>query len=291
MGSELIDREIVINAGGVRIASRDPITGGRQPMLRVAVRIEKTLQKDPNTAEVTIWNLSQDTRTRLQEKGILTEIEAGYFGDTSVIFTGDLDYGSTTRQGADWVTTFQSSDGGRSYRNSRINLSFDAGTALKDVLKTAAESIGVGLGNVVEQLEQGAPRSTATEYVKGLVMSGPAAQQFDKIVKRGGWNWGIQDGQLQLTRPGQAINPAEAIVLRQGTGLIGSPERGEKGIVRATSLLQPELQPGKKVQILAGENRVTGAFEIDGFFRIEKLKITADTAAQEWYSEIEARPL
>lgn len=291
MGIELIDREIVINAGGLRIASRDQTFGARKPILRTAFRIEKTNQKEPNTAEITIWNLNRDSRSRLQEKGILTEIEAGYFGNTSLIFKGDLDYGSTTRQGPDWVTTLQTTDGGRAYREARINLSFDAGTALSDVLKTAAESLGVGLGNVDEKLAEGAPRSSAAEYVKGLVLSGSASQEFSKIVRRAGFNWGIQDGQIQLTRPGQAINPLEAIVLKQGTGLIGSPERGEDGIVRATSLLQPELLPGKKVEIQSGEDPITGQFEIDGFYRIDKLKATGDTGSQDWYSEIEAKPL
>lgn len=286
--SELIDREIVINAGGLRIASRD-LDGAAKPILRVSFRIERQLQKEPNSLELTIWNLAKESRNRLQEKGITTEIEAGYFGNTSVVFKGSLEYGATTRQGPDWVTTLQSSDGGPQFRGSRLNLSFDAGTTLTDALKTAAEAIGVGLGNVQQAINEGAPRSSAVQYVKGLVLSGPAAQQFDKIAKRGGWDWSIQDGQIQLTKPGGVINPNEAILLTQGTGLIGTPERGEKGIVTARSLLQPELLPGKRTEIRAGRNGDT--FEIDGFYRIDKVKIVGDTGGQEWYSEIEARPL
>lgn len=286
---ELRDREIAITAGTIRIASRSVATGANKPILRVSIKIEKTLQKEPNAAEVTIWNLSKGTRAALQKKGIPTEIEAGYFNATSLIFKGDLDYGSTTRQGSDWVTVLQATDSGTKYRSSRINISFDAGSVLTDVLKTAAEAIGVGLGNVAEAAAEGAPRGTALEYVKGLVLSGKASEQFDKIVKRAGWEWSIQDGQIQITKPGQPLDPDEVISLQQGTGLIGSPERGEKGIVKARSLLQPQLLPGHRVEIKAGDRG--GKPEIDGFYRIEKLSITGDTGGKDWYSDIEARPL
>jgi len=286
--TDLIDREVLINAGGLRIASRSK-SGRGKPILRVSFKITKTLQKEPNVAEVTIWNLAQDSRSALQEKGILTEIEAGYFDNTSLIFKGDLDYGATTRDGADWITTLQSSDGSRQYRSSRINLSFDKGTAMGDALRTAAEAMGLGLGNITDELGKGLPRESATEFVKGLVLSGRAPEQFDKIVKRAGFNWSIQDGQVQITRAGGVVNPNEVIVLQPGSGLIGSPERGEDGIVKATALLQPELLPGKKVQIRAVKR--DDKFEVDGFYRIEKLDIVGDTGGGEWYSIIEAKPL
>jgi hypothetical protein len=286
--TELYYREVIINAGGLRIASRTA-SGSRKPNLRVSFAIERDLQSKPNNAELTIFNLSKDSRARLQEKGILTTIEAGYFGNTSIIFKGDLDYGSTTRQGSDWVTVMQATDGGKQYRKARINVSFDAGTQINDVLRTAAQAIGVGLGNLEDEIGKGNPRNVA-QYVKGLVLSGNAAEQFKKIANRAGFGFSIQDNQIQLTRPGQVINPTEAIVLKNGTGLIGSPEKGENGIMNVTSLLQPELLPGKKVQIQSGK-LATGQFEIDGFFRVEKVQMVGDTMAQEWYSRLEVKPL
>ncbi len=291
MPQPLIDREIILNLGGLRIASRDEATGERKPLLRVQFRVERNLQKEPNSAEVSIFNLAKSSRAAVQEKGIATEIEAGYFGSTSLIFKGDLDYGSTSRAPPDWITTLQSTDGGIKYRSSRVNLSFDAGTAVGDVLKLAAETLGLGLGNVRTEVDKGLPRNTAIEYVKGLVLSGQASNQFNKIVRRAGFEWSIQDGQIQLTRPGQVLDPNEAIVLSRGTGLLGSPEQGEKGLIRARSLLQPELLPGKRVQIRAGAVDEAGTPEIDGFFRIEKTVFSGDTWGNDWFSEIEARPI
>ena len=290
MPQPLFDREIVLDIGTRRIASRDRATGERKPVLRVQFKIERTLQPEPNTADVSIFNLAKESRSAIQEKGIPTEIEAGYFGNTSLIFKGDLDYGSTVRTGTDWVTTFQATDGGKKYRSARINLPFDAGTRIGDVLKTAADSLGLGLGNVAAEISKGIPRG-ALQYVKGLVLSGQGSKEFSKIVKRAGFEWSIQDGQIQLTRPGQVLDPNEAIVLNQSTGLIGSPEQGEKGLLKARSLLQPDLQPGKRVQIQAGPRDASGTPEIDAFFRVEKTIFSGDTWGGDWYSDIEARPV
>lgn len=286
--SELFDREVSINVAGLQLASRG-LKGEQKPGLRVTFRVEKTLKKDPNTAEIVVWNLSADSRASVQDEGLLTEIEAGYFGNTSLIFKGELDYGQSTREGPDWITRLETQDGGAQYRSSRINISFDASTLLQDAMRTAAGALGVGLGNLEQALGEGLPRESATQYVKGLVLSGKASKQFDKVCKRAGFDWSIQDGQLQLTRPGQVVNPAEAIVLMPGTGLIGSPERGEKGIVKARSLLQPDLMPGKKVQIRAGEQN--GLWEVDGFYRVEKSIFTGDTGGSDWYVDVEAKPL
>ena len=286
---ELFSREIVINAGGLRIASRDITQGRIKPILRVSFRVERNEQKDPNPAEVTIINLARESRRRLQEKGILTEIEAGYAGTTSLIFKGDLSYGNTVRQGSDWVTTLQATDSGKKYSGSRVNVAFDAGTSIADAMRTAADALGVGLGNLEQALAAGPSRESAVEYVKGLVMSGPAAQTLDKIARRGGWSWSVQAGQLQVTVPGQVINPDEVIVLNRGTGLVGSPEAGDDGALTARSLLQPELLPGKRVLLQAGRSGDT--FEIDGFYRIGKTVMTGDTGSNDWYSDLEMRPI
>jgi hypothetical protein len=296
--SDLFNREIEINAGGLRIANRS-LTGESKPILRVVFKIEKTLQKDPNTAELTIYNLSKESRVALGEQDpntialrniVTTTILAGYYGNADLIFTGDLEYGASNREGTEWVTTLQSADGGRQFRSARINLSFDSGTLLNDVLKTGAEALGVGLGNITTELAKGAPRSSAQQYVKGLVLSGQASTELDKIIKRAGFNWSIQDGQIQLIRPGGVLNPNEAILLQQGTGLIGVPELGDKGVIMARSLLQPDLTPGKKVQIRSGL-RSNGQYDLDAFFRVDKSVITGDTWGTDWYTDIEASPV
>ena len=140
------------------------------------------------------------------------------------------------------------------------------------------------------EISKGIPKGTK-QYVKGLVLSGQASRELSKIAKRAGFEWSIQDNQIQFTRPGQVLDPKEAIILNQKTGLIGSPEQGENGLIKARSLLQPGLQPGKRVLIQAGPRDASGVPEIDGFFRVDKVIFSGDTWGGDWYSDIEASPV
>jgi hypothetical protein len=281
----LFDREVVINAGGLRIASRS-LTGTVKPTLRVQFKIVRALKKDPNTGEIIIYNLNKDNRVRLQEKNIPTTVEAGYVDNVSQIFGGVLQFGSNVKQGTDWVTTIQTGDGGDIYKKARINTSLKGPTSMGELLNIAGEALGLKPGNLQEKVRDGSLRAELQEIVGGRVLSGSAEKVFSRIAKAMGYGWSIQNGQIQLLGPRETIdNRATVLKVVDGvtTGLIGSPEPGEKGVVKARALLQPDLVPGRKVQIISKE--------VNGFFRAEKVIFTGDTWTGDWYSDIEAKPL
>jgi hypothetical protein len=278
---ELFNRDFSINLGGTLISSRT-VDGEIKQALRVVFSIELSLGRDPNTAEVSIYNLSEKTRGLLSQKDIATVIEAGYAGRAHTIFSGKLDYGSTVREGVDWVSTFESTDGGKEIRESRINVSYKS-IGIGGAIRSAAESMGLGLGNIEEKIREGNLRGALEEFTGGLVMSGQSAPQMDKLVKSLGFEWSIQDGQVILLEPSAVIDPTQAILLSPSTGLIGSPQEGDDGRVDARGLLIPELKPGRKVKI---ESAL-----VNGFYRVERSVFSGDTWGQEWYTEIEAKPL
>ncbi len=279
--SELFDRDITINAGGILIRSRSP-QGEQQTILKVTFRVERSVQPEANTAQLSIWNLSKEKRTFLaQETSVPITIEAGYFGETQQIFKGDLEFGSTTRQGADWVTSLQAADGGKQISQSRVNLSFK-NVKIEQVLRRLAQEMKVGLGNLASAAARGPQRGSVTEYLKGIVLNGKTYEELERVAKQMGLGVSIQDGQLRFLQPSQVL-PGVATVLTFTTGLIGSPEAGEDGNVRARSLLQPDLIPGRQVKI--------EALETNGFFRVEKSIFLGDTQGTDWYTDIEAKPL
>jgi len=277
----IFDREIVVNAGGLRIASRS-IQGDPQPTLRVQFRITRSLKKDPNTATLAFYNLKKSNRAQLQEKGIPTVIEAGYADNISQIFGGQLQFGSSIKNDTDWVSTIQTGDGANPFKISRINKSLKGPIQLSQVLDIAGQALGVNLGNLRKKVAEGGLRAGLKEFTHGISLSGKAEQVFSKLAKAYGVSWSIQDGQLLLLGPKETIDQT-AVVLKPGTGLVGSPEPGEKGIVKARALLQPDLVPGRKVQIQSAE--------IDGFFRVEKVMFTGDSRGGDWYSDIEVKPI
>src|SRR5689334_4465787 len=72
---------------------------------RVQFSIEKTLDSEPNKAEIILTNLAPSTRDMLCRKPLIVSIAAGYDGETRHLFTGDLKYGDTSSGDVDAETT------------------------------------------------------------------------------------------------------------------------------------------------------------------------------------------
>lgn len=280
--AELFNRDFSVQIADRLIRARADDDDIAQPTLRVQFKVEKGDRKTPNSANVTVYNLSDASRSSIQEKGATTIIEAGYVGSTQQIFKGDLIYASTRRDGPDWVTEFQSGDGAARYRGKRINESFPRGAKLKQVVKTAAEAIGVDLGNTVDRMTQGGFRGSIDEFARGLVLQGKATTELEKLLKSIGLGYSIQDGALQILG-GNETTQAAAVKISPATGMVGSPEVGEKGIVNVRTLLQGLIKPGLKVDIEAKE--------FTGFFKCIKVTHTGDTWGGDWYTDLEAKPL
>jgi hypothetical protein len=282
--SDLFNRDIAVTVGTLRIAARVKQAGGSalvaQPTLRVAFAVEKSLNRDPNKAEISIYNLNDEHRKALQKKQACI-IEAGYVNTMEKLFNGDLTFVSHNRETVDWVSKMQAKDGGVQYASARINKSFRPGTQMTAVLNQAAQALGVGMGNA-QQAFSGSLRGGLTQFTKGVTLSGRVSDVLDKFVSSAGMEWSIQDGQLQVLQS-KSTTQQFVINLSADSGMIGSPELGEKGIVKVRSLLMGGLLPGRKVKIESAM--------VTGFFRVEKVKHYGDTWGTDWYSEMEAKPV
>lgn len=276
----LFNRSFELNLGGTRVAS-ETVDGQPNRLLKCTFKIERDLGTSPNTAEIAVWNLAEATRAKVSDDSLETTLEAGYSGNTSVIFRGKLEAGVSVRDGVDWVTTFQSTDGGKELRQARVNVSFKK-VSIRGAFERVAESLGLGLGNAIEKIQEGNIRGALDEFANGLVLSGPARKEVERLATTLGYSWSVQNGQLQLLGPTDAIEPGDAIVLNKDTGMIGSPESGDKGIVEVRSLLIPQLEPGRVV--------VLESAALDGAYRVEKTTYQGDTRGNDWYADLELKP-
>jgi hypothetical protein len=242
-------------------------------------KIEKSLTKDPNKLDLEITNLSEASRNSISTKYSKVVVEAGYVGNTSVIFRGDMRHVFHSHNSVDWVTKIECGDGEKALRSARVNMSVSAGETFQQFAQKLITALGVPAGNALAQLAKGNFRGGITQFVNGAVATGLASKEFDKIMRDLGLTWSIQDGQLQVLPPGEASKDA-VVVLTPKTGLIGSPVHGEKNNIKITSLLSPAIRPGTLIRL--------SSRHLDGDLRAEKVQHVGDTAAQPWYTTTDA---
>lgn len=253
--------------------------------LRVVFDIEKTSSSDPNTAEVEIYNLSETHRSMLQQYAgqpstlFPLMIEAGYVGTKEMIFLGDIESAESYKEGTTWITKILSADGGSKHASMRFNKSFAPGTTVVAMLTEVIAAFGIGPGNAIQMLAA-SPRGF-TVFQKGVVVTGRISNILDKYVGSAGFQWSIQNNQLQVLQPRMA-NLEPAVFLDSTTGLIGSPEVGEKGRITFRSLLQGSIRPGRRV--------VLASTTAKGTYVVERARYIGDTWGGDWYADGEADP-
>ena len=294
--SQLFNRDMLLKIGedSIPLQFVDPLQPDKpQTILRATFSVSKTSNKDPNKASVRIYNLNSLHRMQLQfgAEIIATPetawnwpltIEAGYVGSRSLIFSGDIRFVDTRREGPDWVTDIEADDGGKDYTGARLNVAFGPGTTVQTILIECAKALNVGLGNSAAQFAAARFRKGFVNFRKGVVVTGLVSKTLDKYVTSAGYKWSIQDGQLQVLGPDEALLDI-AIKLDSKSGLIGAPERGEKGSLRATSLLQGAIKPGRRVEMQT--------LDVIGPYKVIDVNHSGDTWGNDWYSSFEAKAL
>lgn len=263
--SLLFHRELAVSVmppgqAGVRI------TGSR-----VSFTVEKSSARAPNSLEIKIYNLNDTTTAALLRRDYTLILEAGYKDAVEVLYVGDILTATDAWEAPERITTLSCGDGSKAIRSSTINASFRGGVTAEQIFARLAQSMGLPLGDVRGLGDAG--------YSSGYSMSGSTASALDRLARRLGVTWSVQDGHL-VVRPLGEASPGATVLLSASTGLLGSPERTETG-VRVRSLLQPGLSPGRKIRV---DSRL-----LDGDFVVEKVTHTGDTHGDDWSSEAEAR--
>jgi len=245
--------------------------------LRFEVR--RTLSSKPNTAEIELYNLSETSRGQIaQAADGLVRLEAGYEEGKTLLFSGALREAKSTHEGVDWITKVSARDGGAQIRQARVLRSFGANARVEDVVKTLAETLGVGVGNASDALRAATLDRVGAYFPEGTVLSGSAATELDHLTRSVGLTWSVQDGVLQLLTRGRALQ-GQAVRLTSDTGLVDTPTVSRGGKVQAKALLIPDLTPGRRVQI---ESRT-----VTGVYRVAAVAYRGETRGQDWYADLE----
>lgn len=257
--------------------------------LRVSGKIVKSNESNANTAEISIYNLSDNSRFFFEEENLFISLDLGYAGIDDLegnstgsienVFKGNIskDQGKTSsfRDGSEWVTKIEAGDGEKELQTSHTEISFGKGTPFTAIINQLLQTFGLAKGSQAV-VGEGIARN-------GFSASGKSKDILDRLAERFGFTWSVQSGALQVTR-NNIPTPEVATVVSPTTGLISSVIKREKG-VEFTTLLNPQILPGRAVNI------IQTATIASGFFKVTRVVMDFDTHGPNWTSQVEALPL
>lgn len=198
---------------------------------------------EANEAEITVYNLSKSTISKLKRKSVIT-IEAGYKDDTGIIFKGFINKVSTKYSGADKVTTIKCLDDMK--KKKVANLSFAKNTKASYILKTLIDKTGLPVA-VFEA------RRNHT-YKNEQTVDGDLMENIKKYAKVCGISVYVNKGKIYARhlKKGDNIN----FTVQARTGMIDYPEEYEEEI---TAEDFKETIKGYNITMLLQHRMTTGA--------------------------------
>ena len=299
----LYSRYVSIQAGSLLLNGLD-----------ATFNIEKNLKADPNSCELRIYNLSETNRKALQAlTNVQVERKAGYAGLVNAkptpldtfsadlvssfgfvapsadsdfrIFKGDVVQIFSQKEGPDWVTTLRTSDGLNSRQKSRVDpklATFKKSATIKDIIKKLFDQVLVDTAAAAKKIASGDIDGVDDTILNSYTTFGEVHTEIDKHFKKLNVSGFIEDNQLVILKKGETLG-TEAVRLTPDTGLLGSPELSQDGLLKCVSLIRPEIRLGYQLKVESAS--------FNGTYRIERLSYSGSTFDQEWFVTIEATPL
>lgn len=258
--------------------------GGINPHdIRIEFAIDKDSSSSPNSAEITIYNLTESHRNSVGKEFDKITLEAGYIppsgsGNVGIIFKGAVRDVEHRREGPNILTIISCGDGTKALKRATISKSFPKGTPVKDVvdeLSKQLEKEGVSRG------EWKFPDDVKEKkFKRPYAVCGSCSRELDTIGRGNGFYWSLQNETLEIV-PGDGFIGG-VVLISPETGMIGTPAITDNG-VRVSALLNPEIRPNRRIQLKSETLEMNGD---DGMYRVSSVSYSGNNMDGEFKIDI-----
>lgn len=250
--------------------------------LRIEFEATKTIEQGNNTALVKIYNLSSDTRRRIEVVDTIVSIRAGYEDERGAIpiFYGNVVRGYSEQNDTERITYLELSDSVKETRESNISISYDSGINLRTIVSTLANNLQLPISN--------ASIVTSTNFVNGYSFIGKTKDCLSEVLGFANLKYTIQNNEIVIYKLNQSFSQNIAI-LSPNSGLVGYPEQvndiqlyiqdDNNSRIKLKALILYNYTPGNIIQL---ESR-----DYNGQYTIERCDFFGDNWDGDFICELE----
>lgn len=275
--------------------------------LRFKFEVNASDVETPNTAIIRVYNLSEETTRKVIGEYNAVALNAGYGFNSAQIFKGTIkQFRRGKERNVDSFLDILASDGDLAYNFAVINKSVQAGSTPQQQINQLASAFQSVVSGQQITVDPNAP-FYLTEHSfplpRGKVMFGLVRDYMRDLADTNQVRWSIQNGVVTLI-PIAGYLPSEAVTMNSQTGMIGSPEATEQGIV-VQCLLNPLIKVGTAIQLnnqdittttikdqlFPGYTDLTFVAKVDStapdaLYRVIVVEHRGDTRDSDWYSRL-----
>lgn len=250
---------------------------------RISFVVDKVQSDTPNKCTLDIYNLSDDTITKVAKVGNKVILRAGYEDEGGVksLFFGDTTRAIRVKDQTEKILKIEAFDGQTNLTETNVSLSYFPGISADVVTQDIISLIGLPLGNIITP--------TGSVYRHGFSFVGKAKDALNSVLFRVGRFFSVQNEQIIILELGE-ISRSTGLKITPNSGLINEPKllddlkSGQSADdvpkrYEVDTLLLPQLVPGANVIIESSQ--------VNGTFKIEDATFKGDNFEGEFVTTIE----
>lgn len=268
--------------------------------LRISFEIHKTITREPNRANIKIYNLSPDTEREIIQEGTQIVLSAGY-SQPGVIFKGQVFQPLRNKEnGTDYILALNAMDG-----DAYLNLGFLSGTILSNKSRREIASqilresnIKLDSAQLDELPETNFVDGSSPKNERAKVIFGEPGKYLSNLSHMGNASFYIDNNEARFFNPIKQIGKDEAHLITTETGMVGMPHQIPYG-VRVKCLLNPQIRLGDFIKIdnksvilqdvsMGDTNYRAHLLNTDGVYRVIEIDYSGDYMGDNWFCEISA---
>jgi len=254
---------------------------------QISFTITKDNTKDPNKAEITIFNLDDDLVNYINNNinhTLAIILEAGYVGEIKTIFKGTVAKIADTWDRGTRETKLRCTDGGINVGEAMSSRSYPAGTPVKNVIRDLSADLGTTVGSIEIDTE-------LKTFNAPVSFVGSTASQIGKLTDSINHNFSIQDGATYVT-PRDKRLPQQSAYLSYETGLKKDPEPLSQGNKKNKKNKTPSDGVGFTCQldgsILPESTVYVKGRSYEGALKVTKVTHSGSFEESDWTTRVEA---
>lgn len=259
--------------------------------LRIVFEITKSMRSYPNLAKIDIYNPAPDTMAIIENEDPLIALSAGYKGNIGLIFKGRIRNIFNNKRQSDRILTIYAGDGEQDWQEATFNKTLTENINLNDIMLELFNTFNI-TGDVTVGTVEGV--NVGDNRLLGQTLSGSSKDILDSLANDYNFQWSIQDGEINVVNENKSLSNKSSVIIKQTTGMIGTPTVTEIG-ADVTTLLNPELLPNRSFTIesesqdIALSNlqfRKVKRTRAAGKYKGIEVLFTGDTHGTPWYSTV-----
>lgn len=252
------------------LAGQKKFTNEGEDALEIEFDIPFSNNKEPDIAEITIYNLSDSSIEQIKKDGYIM-VNAGYkqLGNIANIFTGKIEEVATEWLYVDKVTKIKATDGGDAWRKIKVNKTYQRNTKASDIMRDLAKAMGYEITKIE-------PKEDIT-YKLGKTITSYASTSLDQLAKDTKSKLFINKNRITIADEDKGNSTG--VLLNENSGLIGTPtmvkdETGDKNGSRDYEANKKENDKERKAWRVT--SLLNPMFETDTIIKVESRTINGE---------------